>query len=75
VLHRTGSGRIRCHFWAVLQGMVVALTPAFGQEGWQWKDPSPIGVDILSAQFVNSSTVIAVAAYGNCLKSTDGGST
>ena len=55
--------------------LVPILSPAWAQEGWQWKDPLPQGNDIHAVRFLSSNSVVAVAAYGTALRSSDGGDT
>jgi photosystem II stability/assembly factor-like uncharacterized protein len=55
--------------------LVPILSPAWAQEGWQWKDPLPQGNGIQAVRFLSSNSIVAVALCGTALRSSDGGDT
>ena len=50
-------------------------TPGSLVVGWSWQQPSPQGLDLLDASFVDASRGWSVGAQGTILTSVDGGAT
>lgn len=55
--------------------ILFGLSNSFGQQGWFWQNPLPLGNHFRGVQTINPNLIVAVGDQGTILKSSDAGMT